>query len=222
MGALTAIGTCEVHLLNLKVAEEILERVYHESQGTELEKYLISYCTGLAVIKSKLGCQEQAGFYIKATLKKLSDGLINVYSRGYTYYAIGCAYRFLGNFELSLKMYKEALSFARTTSFYQLEGRALYGLSDLYLKQGKVEESLSSILSSIQLLENIGAEFHLAEAYHQLGLVYLAQKNVKSSVDSFKASIHLFQRMKAPNQVEKVEKVMDDLTNSFVEYSPPA
>jgi tetratricopeptide (TPR) repeat protein len=77
-------------------------------------------------------------------------------------------------------MFLKAISYAEETHYTQVKAKALSGIAELYRVRGEFETALSHHLKAIELLEEIGANPDLAEAYYQLGLTY--QRWVKPKI----------------------------------------
>jgi hypothetical protein len=60
-------------------------------------------------------------------------------------------------------------------------------------------------------MKKIGDKCNLAEAHYQLGLTYQKMGEVNQSRENLNVAITLFNEMPAPKQVEKVNKIMEEL-----------
>ncbi|MBD0264517.1 MAG: hypothetical protein ICV78_17855, partial [Tolypothrix sp. Co-bin9] len=69
-------------------------------------------------------------------------------------------------------------------------------------------------LESIKILDKIGAQCDLAEAYYQLALTNQKIGDLNQSRVNFESAIALFHEMQAPKQIEKVQTAIDALINN--------
>lgn len=209
MASLSNKGSCNLSLWNLEEAQAIFQEINLTIQNTDLEKYLVNHYSGLAFLKSQLGFQDEARYFIKKTLSQISNGNLNSFSRGYSYYFLGAAYQALNDIENSRIMYYQAIDFSKGCNFTQLKAKALHGMAELCRGTGDFQEAFSYHLESIALLEEIGAKYDLAESYYQLGVSYQMISNLERSYNSFHEAIRLFTEIEAPKQVERVRRSME-------------
>jgi tetratricopeptide (TPR) repeat protein len=130
------------------------------------------------------------------------------WATGNRLFFLAITYKNLENTTKSFKLYHRAIAYAEESQYPQVRAKALYGLAELYRKEGNFDAALSHHSEAIELLDKIGAKCDLAEAYYQLGLTYQKMGNAQKSQENFDEAIRLFSEMEAPKQVEKVRKAI--------------
>jgi tetratricopeptide (TPR) repeat protein len=188
----------------------LFDEVRQMVEDTDLDQELIKHDSGLSFLKAYLDSPSEAIYFIKKTRNKIMTGKLNSVSWGYAYYYLGRAYQCLGETELSLDMYGEAIKYAERNLFPQLKARTLCGLAQFERKEGDFDLALQNNIEAIKLLEKIGALPDLAEAYYEFGLTQKVVGNIEKSNESFQEAIRLFSEMGAPKQVERVRKSMEN------------
>ena len=140
---------------------------------------------------------------------------INFYCSAYRLLFAGLAYKNIGqiakaqekvdqmfqeNHEYSSYVYKEVVGLAHSLQ------------AEIYRIQDDFEKALIHHQESIEILENIGAKYDLAEAYFQLALTYQKIGNKASSEEYFNKALYLWspEQIDAPKQIERVLKAMND------------
>ena len=108
-------------------------------------------------------------------------------------------------------MYRRAIAFADASHYLQVKAKTLSGLAEIHREQGKLELALAEHQDAIALLDRIGAQCDLAEAYFQLGLTCRQLERVGQSQKHCERAMQLFAEMDAPRQVEKVRRRLEML-----------
>jgi tetratricopeptide (TPR) repeat protein len=212
IAALLNIGLCKIDLWELEEAVNLFQEVSSLPETNDyLSEPILNCWFCLAFLYSSLGLKQRAKYFAEK-----SELLLNPIDKPQTEWATGnrlfflaITYKNLENTTKSFKMYHRAIAYAEESQYPQVRAKALYGLAELYRKQGDFEAALSHHSEAIELLDKIGAKCDLAEAYYQLGLTYQKIGEVENSQVNFDKAIRLFNEMEAPKQVEKVRKAME-------------
>ena len=158
----------------------------------------------LALINSYWGNTETTLSYINKSEPLKPKSMI--WTQGYTFLCLGTAYKNINETLKSFQMYNQAISFSEETNFTQVKAKALTGLGELYRIQGEFTTALTHHQESIEILEYIGAQCDLAEAYYQQALTYQQMGDRENSKPNFDKAIKLFEEIEAPRRVERVIK----------------
>ncbi|MEG4961518.1 MULTISPECIES: tetratricopeptide repeat protein [unclassified Microcoleus] len=209
--SLLNIGLCQIDLWELEEAVNYFQKIEftcnnHSDSETGLYKNEKDYLYCLAFLKSCLGFQDIALSYTKQAEVVIDKMDYTSWSRGYSLLFMGLTYKNLEEFDKSFEMFRQAIAFAEKSHYTQVKAKALSGMAELYREQGEFATALSHHSESIELLDKIGAKCDLAEAYYQLALTYQQMGDAEKSQTAFQEAIRLFNKMEAPNQVEKVQK----------------
>jgi len=217
LSSLTNQGLCKIALGEFKEAQQLLEKVssYKSSNfyNEKEDKFVVITQAALAFVNSCLGLQKEAIKLANKTFSEIEIRQLGAQGTGYRALFLGLAYKNLGEYEKSFKIYTQALSFAENIDYPRLKAQMLNGLADYHHKQGEFETALANHSEAIELLDKIGAKCDLAEAYYQLGLTYQKMGETEKSQINFDLAIQLFTEMEAPKQVEKVQNAI--LNGSF-------
>jgi tetratricopeptide (TPR) repeat protein len=135
---------------------------------------------------------------------------LSIFRKGSSLVYLAWAYRYLNMIDKSLSIYNKAIEFGTETNCTQIQAKAKIGKGELYREQGDFKTALSHHTEAIKLLEKIGAQCDLAEAYYQLALTYQKMGDTEKSQPNFQKAIQLFTEMEAPKQVEKVRLAMEN------------
>jgi tetratricopeptide (TPR) repeat protein len=121
---------------------------------------------------------------------------------------LASTYKNLGNLERALEISNRILLRLDSSDYNQGRAKTLLGIAEIYRKSKSFEMAVSLHLESINLLDEIGAKFDLAESHYQIGLTYQIMGEIDKSDKGFQEAIRLFTEMEAPKQVERVRKSM--------------
>ncbi len=211
IAALLNIGLCKIDLWELEEAVNLFQEVSSLPETNDyLSEPILNCWFCLAFLYSSLGLKQRAKYFAEK-----SELLLNFIDKPQTEWATGnrlfflaITYKNLENNTKSFKLYHRAIAYAEESQYPQVRAKALYGLAELYRKEGDFETAVSHHSEAIELLDKIGAKCDLAEAYYQLGLTYQKIGEVENSQENFDKAIRLFNEMEAPKQVEKVRKAI--------------
>lgn len=155
-----------------------------------------------------MGFRKEAFYLAEKSQNAIIKDKWSAWALGYRLLFLGQTYKNLEEPEKSFNMYHAAIAYAKESHYTQVKAKALSGMAELYREKGEFATALSHHSESIELLDKIGAKCDLAEANYQLALTYQKMGNTEKSQTSFQEAIRLFNEMEAPNQVEKVRKVI--------------
>lgn len=140
--------------------------------------------------------------------KNLSKSELTIWGIGYIRLFLAFSYKNLGYYKKSFFLYSEAISFAEESQYIQVKAKALTGIAELYRERGDFQIALSHHKESITILDKLGAKCDLAEAYYQQGITEQKIGNIQNSQKNFDKAIELYTKIKAPRQVEKVQRAI--------------
>ena len=97
-----------------------------------------------------------------------------------------------------------------STDFYLLKALNLVLTGEINRQNKQFKPAIHYYLKSIEIMDKIGAKCDLAEAYYQLALTNQAMGYTENSKVNFDKAIYIFdEQIKAPKQVEKVQRAME-------------
>ncbi|OYQ65229.1 hypothetical protein B9G53_08185 [Pseudanabaena sp. SR411] len=214
-------GLCYIEILELDEAfrafqylhQEILTIAEHGNyveNGRFQNEVMSNIVSTLALICSKIGMSDEA-----ISLADLCYGTVlmpsyDSWTQGYSRLFLGMAYQTLGDSRKSEFMFNNAIKYARESNYRQVEGKAINGLAEMYRQKKDFQNAVLSHLSSIEILNKIGAVCDLAEAYLQLGLTYQAMGEHDQAEEYKAKALELFAQMEAPKQIERVNKAFGE------------
>ena len=110
-------------------------------------------------------------------------------------------------FDQALEKYNTALKFSHATSHKPLEGKTMYGLAEIYRNIGDLPKAKKFCLRAKDILTKIESKLDLAKVLVQEALI-ARQMQEHGYDDNFEMAIGLFTELSAPQQVERVRKLM--------------
>ncbi len=201
-----SLGLYHIDLWELKTAqhyfEQVIALVAHSPHAAWAEKAAVA----LALVHSYQGHRSAA--------KALADSLIDTFiqpttperSGRFAYFIqlLGQTYSNLGECDRAIELYHQAITFAESSHYVQVKAKALTGLAAIYRQQCQLETAQTYHQQAIDLLEAIGAQCDLAEAYYQLSLTDMAGAAAELARYHADQAMTLFRQIEAPRQIQKV------------------
>ncbi|NJO42779.1 MAG: tetratricopeptide repeat protein [Cyanobacteria bacterium RU_5_0] len=208
------LGLCKIQLWEISEALKLFNEVSTLAENTDCHMYAVGAWFCLAFVHSCLGHKQEA----KDLVRKVSNDYITLnlssWSRGYSLIFLGWTLRNLGDNDRAVKLYNMAIDYAEKSLFTQVKGRAMNGLGAVCRDRQDFRGAIANHQAAKNLLERIEAKGDLAEVYVQLGLTYQKMNELTESRMSLQKSIDLFREMDAPKQVERVQRVLESVTQS--------
>lgn len=123
--------------------------------------------------------------------QEVKDYLLNSSLSSYTQLLldIGELLEEIGNYDISLKNYFDALKIAEEKSFLKDQVNALIGLSRNYYRLKQPKMSFEFVSKGIQLAEKNKFTAELAKAYNQKGLTLKSEEKYEEANQSFKKAL---------------------------------
>jgi len=209
------IGLCKMELWELEEAKFFFNSVCSLAEQTETSyEYIVYSECCLAFVNSCLELREEAFFLAEKVETAMSTTKLTGWGTGYNLLFLCFTYKNLGNIQKSFELCERAILYAEQNHFTQVKAKAISCLGELYREQQEFDKSLLHHLESIKILDKIGAQCDLAEAYYQLALTNQKRGEVNQSRENFESAIALFHEMQAPKQIEKVQTAMDAFINN--------
>jgi tetratricopeptide (TPR) repeat protein len=198
--ALLSIGLYKIDLWELEDAAQLFQQVIERAQQTAHHRWAEKALIGLSLVQSELGFQPPAD--------RICQSIEPSGRFAYFMQLLGQTYINLGQFEQAQHMFEQALTFAETGHYRQIQAKTLIGLAKIQRQQGAIDSAIAHHAAAIELLDAIGAKCDLAEAHFQLGLT-LQKKDKTASCYEAAIAIRLFAEIRAPKQVQKVVQALD-------------
>ncbi|NEQ99246.1 MAG: tetratricopeptide repeat protein [Cyanothece sp. SIO2G6] len=208
LASLMTEALCHIYLLNLEVAQSVLEEVISLEILPENEGFYTEAKFSLCLLLSEYKRDELKTSMVdevEGTLRN-DEALLGEWCRGYGFLFMGETRRNLGNLGTALDLYKKAIASSEESGYRQIQARAMTGLAQIFRIREEFEKALSYHSEAERILDSIEAKCDLAESHLQLGLTYREMKNIDRSNSNIQRAIELFSEMKAPKQVERVKK----------------
>jgi tetratricopeptide (TPR) repeat protein len=212
--SLLSIGLYKIDLWELEESAKLFQQVIYLAQNTAHHRWAEKACVCLALVNSYLGLGEAAYSLADVAYQNITTENLGEQTGRFAYFIqiLGQTYVNLGDFTKAIEMFEKALAFAEESHYLQVKATTLNGLAAIHRQQAEFELALANHTEAIELLDKIGAKCDLAEAYFQLGLTYQKMAKLDESQINFKRTIQLFTEMKAPKQMEKLQKVVSHIT----------
>ena len=128
-------------------------------------------------------------------------------SRGSVSLYLGFICMMSKRFDQSLEIYNTTLKFTREIRHNQLEAKTMYGLAETYRNIGDLPKAKEFCLQAKDILIKIESKLDLAKVLVQEALI-ARQMQEHGYDDNFEMAIGLFTELSAPQQVERVRKLM--------------
>lgn len=199
--ALLSLGLYHIDLWELKAAVSWFEELVAIATGTEHARWAEKASLCLALAKSYLGQVQDARSLADTAYGQMSQATGR---SAYFLQILGQTYVNVERFEQARCIFKQVLAHIESSSYTQIQAKTLLGLADINRRQGELVAALNQQQQALELLQAIGAQCDLAEAWFQLGVTYQQQQRADRSQDSFEQAIELFTQMNATQQVAKV------------------
>ncbi|PZD74464.1 hypothetical protein C1752_00588 [Acaryochloris thomasi RCC1774] len=213
--ALLSLGLYHIDLWELETAagwfEALVAMVYDRpasAEGTALaathtdhHRWAEKASLCLALAKSYQGQLQEAKSLADTAYRQMSQATGR---SAYFMQILGQTYVNVECFEQARLIFKQVLTHVESSSYTQIQAKTLIGLADINRRQGELTAALRQQQQALELLQTIGAQCDLAEAWFQLGVTHQLQQRADQSQDSFDQAIKLFTQMNAPQQVAKV------------------
>ncbi|PLX04069.1 MAG: hypothetical protein C0594_09595 [Marinilabiliales bacterium] len=141
-----------------------------------------------------------------------------------SFYIIGKAYYYLGNFSLSLSNYQRALVLARRAGLLTNMCDVLRGIGVCYYSKGEYSKAIDTYNRSLELANQLGDEKRIAKLYHGFASVFLAWKKEQEALNYFNKSLKIKEKLgdkegisKTLNNIGAIYFTMGDYDN-VLEY----
>jgi tetratricopeptide (TPR) repeat protein len=193
--SLLSIGLYKIDLWELAAAAELFQQTISRSQNTAHQAWAEKALICLGLVQSHLGITTVAQDLADLAYQNLPTTQLPRFA--YFLQLLGQTYINLRQFDRASELFEQAWQFAETGHYQQIKARTLMGLAAIDQMQGNTDRAVRRYQASIELLESIGAQCDLAEAWLQLGLLL-------GAAEMFDRATQLFTEIQAPQQVAKV------------------
>lgn len=211
--SLLSIGLYQIDLWELSAAASFFQQVIELAKDTKHHSWSEKAFICLALVDSYTGIKQQANNVARDFYRSIINSKNSKYNTGrfaYFMQIIGQIYLNLEQIEPAKIIFQRAIAFSQESHYTQIKAKSLTGLGVIDRQQNNFSDAIYNHQQAIQLLDNIGAKCDLAEAYVQLGLTLAARQKSIASQEYFHRAISLFKQVKAPKQIEKVLKLVND------------
>ncbi|MGD1908549.1 MAG: hypothetical protein ACFB0C_21550 [Leptolyngbyaceae cyanobacterium] len=208
--ALLSLGLYHLDLWNLDTAAFFFQQVIDRATGTAHQNWADKATLGWALVQSyrseeavqahALAAAERAYQALTQTARPEDTGRFAFFMP-----LLGQIYANGGRFTEAEVLYEQAIAFAETSHYLQVQAKALVGLGELARYRQDWDSAIASLQTALGLFEDLGAQIDLAEAHYQCGLIHQAQGTIEMAQTHCQRSIQLFTEIQAPKQIEKVQ-----------------
>lgn len=122
--------------------------------------------------------------------------------------SLGSTNRDLGNSELAINNYQEAVELAKKTNSFNLIGESYRCLSFVYLKRGEIIETAQWINKLIRIIPKMTNKRMLANCYAILGNYHHHIGNIEKSIENLQIALNYAEKSKFP---ERESTILGDL-----------
>lgn len=201
-------AVCQIDLWEISQAIESFEIISAFGNPVrEATDIAYAWCC-LAFLYSHKAETEKAVSFVQKFLHSLPEiAEADEAAMGYGLFYLGRTYNNLGETGQAFEMYQRAIAHAEESHFIQIKAKSLTGLAELYRQKKRFQKASSCHTESLNLLNKIGAQSDLAEAYLQSGLTYKMMGQAAKSEECRHRAIQLFTAMQAPKQLERVKQL---------------
>ncbi len=200
------IGRCQVELWELEEAIKVFEEVIQVSENTEWHTRSVCASFYLAFLYACLGFKEKAVNLADKINREILVYKLGVKSTGLRLFFLGLTYKKIGKQQQAFELLKTAYDYAKQVEFTQLLAQATNGLAELYREEHNFKLAITYHLEAIEILDKLGAQSNLAEAYYQLGLTYQEIDNYVKGNEYTSRAVQIFHKIEAPKQVERARR----------------
>ncbi len=205
-----SLGLYYIDQWELTEAAMLLEMVISEARDTPHTRWAEKATVGLALVQAYRGKT--------VTAKQLADQVYPILQTrqptgqfSFFLQLLGQAYVQLSELQLAEDLCQQAITASELGHYPQVKAKALNTLAMIYRSQQAYEVSQEYHTQAIHLLDQIGAQCDLAEAYFQRGLTYWHHYAYPQAYDDCQQAILLFQAIHTPKQIQKVKAVLDQI-----------
>lgn len=208
-----SIGLYQIDLWELDAAAQQFQHVIEQAQHTRHHRWAEKAQICLALVQSWRGgaiAQTLADAVCAAGLE--ADDSAGRFA--YFLQILGQTYVHLGQCDRANLLLKRALTAAEDGHYVQVQARALNALAMLHRLQHDWQAALKAHHQAIHLLDQLGAVCDLAEAHLQYGVTCQMMPPSghldwnEQSRSSFEQALRYFQEMNAPQQIERLMRLM--------------
>jgi tetratricopeptide (TPR) repeat protein len=208
--ALLSLGLYHLDLWNLDKAAAIFQQVIDIATGTAHQSWADKATLGWALVQSygtdptlqtqALTAAEQAYQALTSQARPEDTGRFAFFMQ-----LLGQIYANGGRFANAEALYTQAIAFAKTSHYRQVQAKALVGQGELARQRQDWAGAITALQTALGLFEDLGARSDLAEAHYQCGLTHQVQGAIEMAQTHFQRAIQLFTVIQAPKQIAKVE-----------------
>lgn len=204
--ALLSIGLYKIDLWELADSAELFQQVIYLAQNTPHHRWAEKASVCLALVNSYLGDRAAAIALADVAYAAINTGQLAQTGRfAYFMQILGQTYVNLGQFEPATALFHQALTAAEESHYRQVQAKTLNGLAEINRQQANFDLACQHHEAAIDLLDQIGAQCDLAEAYWQSSLTDQHLGNCQTSQAKRDRAIQLFTEIGAPKQVAKLK-----------------
>ncbi len=181
-------------------SEDFAWKLYIE--GSNILDYDCFYITALALLKRSVKAAQQRG-------DKSQEGKHHNH--------LGTAYHKLGNYNLAIEQYEDALEISRSLGDQRAEGNALGNLGIAYDGLGDYPRAIKQFEATLAIARTIGNPHAEGNALGNLGNAYLNLKDYTRAIEHHQAALAIRraigERQAESNHISKMEKAYDTRRN---------
>lgn len=204
--SLLSLGLYKVDLWELPEAARLFQAVITLARETDHHRWAVKALVCLALVDTYRGHQAEAAQAADRIHHTVMTDRSGEYTGRFAYFLqiLGQTYANLGATDRALQLYQQAIAFAEASHYKQVKAKVMGGLAAIDRTRGDFDAALRRHREAIALLEEIGAQCDLAEAYYQVGLTLQQVNQRVQSQEALHQALVLFRRTEAPRQVKRV------------------
>lgn len=205
--ALLSLGLYHIDLWELDTAADWFERLVAISTQTEHQRWAEKASLCLALVNSYRGHPTAQSLADAAYERLLQDpSQVSVGRLAYFMQILGQTYVNLNCYTQAQIILQQVRTHLATSGYTQIQAKTLMSLAEIHRQQGEFTAALEQQQQALELLQSIGAQCDLAEAWFQLGATYQKRQRSDRSQHCYEQAVQLFTGMRATQQVAKVTK----------------
>jgi signal transduction histidine kinase len=189
-----AMATLSENLADFSLSEKYISNGCRIAEKSNDEFLKLSCKINLGELQYREGKYMDALATLLDAVKMIGDKDLP-FSMSQVYYDLGDVYEALGQNDISLKYFYEALKTAERLNIKYEIARIYSALAWTYKNQSQFKLAHEFLDKSLAIRKEIGNEHGISNAYNVLGVIYLQEKRYKEGIEALEKSLEIRRRI---------------------------